>query len=403
MKRIFSILTLLLISAGAYSQIQQREIEIYFDQGNYAIDYNIRSNTHSLSTLSKLLEQLQKDTLTTVIKIQISSFASPEGGHIENQRLSKDRSEVIHNYLVAQRSIPSNLIDSHHSGVAWDQLRDVVSASTMPYREEVLSIIDNTPEETWKYVNPTDRWLTLTDSRNKQLMDLRGGVPYNYILKHIYPSLRASCIVTTYHQRQFPVIALERVVTSVAATTELELPYIHIPTTPKPQTNRSIMALKTNLIHNIALVPNIGVETTIAKKLSVDLPLNYSPFIVSSNYTLKVLSTAPELRYWLNKQMSGHFVGAHAVCGIYNVALLDNTRYQTDKIAYGGGISYGYALPFNDFLGLEFTIGTGYIYSSYDLYYNVTNGVKFDTKTKAYWGVTKAGISLVYRINRRVQ
>lgn len=33
----------------------------------------------------------------------------------------------------------------------------------------------------------------------------------------------------------------------------------------------------------------------------------------------------------------------------------------------------------------------------YNTYYNIENGAKLDTRKRNYWGITRAGASLVYR------
>ena len=39
----------------------------------------------------------------------------------------------------------------------------------------------------------------------------------------------------------------------------------------------------------------------------------------------------------------------------------------------------------------------------YDTYYNIDNGARIDTRTKNYWGITRVGISVVYRFNLKKQ
>ena len=35
----------------------------------------------------------------------------------------------------------------------------------------------------------------------------------------------------------------------------------------------------------------------------------------------------------------------------------------------------------------------------YDTYYNIVNGARINTRTKYYWGITRMGLSIVYRFN----
>lgn len=93
----------------------------------------------------------------------------------------------------------------------------------------------------------------------------------------------------------------------------------------------------------------------------------------------------------------GHFVGVHAHVGVFNVKWQDD-RFQTaGRPLLGAGVTYGYSLPFSAHWGAEFLIGAGYANMKYDRFYNIDNGAKMGTDTFNYWGITRLGISLVYR------
>jgi hypothetical protein len=65
------------------------------------------------------------------------------------------------------------------------------------------------------------------------------------------------------------------------------------------------------------------------------------------------------------------------------------------------GLSYGYALPLgkNTGWGVEFTVGLGYMNIVYDVYEGVFNGKYLRTETMNYWGPTRLGIDISYRID----
>ena len=75
-------------------------------------------------------------------------------------------------------------VEVNYIGEDWDKLRELAAASTsLPGREEVLAIIDNTD---------------IFKGREKKLMDLQGGVPYNFMMSGIFPLLRRVEIVVEY-------------------------------------------------------------------------------------------------------------------------------------------------------------------------------------------------------------
>ena len=91
----------------------------------------------------------------------------------------------------------------------------------------------------------------------------------------------------------------------------------------------------------------------------------------------------------------------HLHIGAFNLAVGDSNRYRSPDGFYGAGLSYGYMLPFARHWAAEFTIGAGYVRTKYDVYYNIPNGARFEKGVPYnYWGLTKAGISLVYRFGK---
>lgn len=159
------------------------------------------------------------------------------------------------------------------------------------------------------------------------------------------------------------------------------------------------LAVKTNLAAWAGTIMNVAADVQVARHWSVELPVLWCPWYVSSEHAVKTFTIQPEARYWLSKPGKGHFFGVHAHVGWFNVKW-NRDRYQdTDRPLLGAGISYGYLLPFNAHWAGEFTLGAGYANMRYDTWYNIDNGARIDTRTKNYWGITRVGLSVVYRFN----
>lgn len=159
------------------------------------------------------------------------------------------------------------------------------------------------------------------------------------------------------------------------------------------------LAVKTNLAAWAGTIMNVAADVQVSKHFSVELPVLWCPWYVSDKHAVKTFTIQPEARYWLSKPGEGHFFGVHAHVGWYSVKW-NRDRYQdTDRPLLGAGISYGYLLSFNEHWAGEFTLGAGYANMRYDTYYNIDNGARIDTRTKNYWGITRVGISVVYRFN----
>lgn len=177
----------------------------------------------------------------------------------------------------------------------------------------------------------------------------------------------------------------------------------NLPASPEPcqspPSSGRYISLKTNLASWAGTIMNVAADVQVSGHISVELPVLWCPWYVGGKHAVKTFTVQPEARWWLRHPGAGHFLGVHAHVGWYSVRW-NRDRYQdTGRPLLGAGISYGYLLPFNAHWAGEFTLGAGYANMKYDTYYNIDNGARIDTRTKNYWGITRVGLSVVYRFN----
>lgn len=187
----------------------------------------------------------------------------------------------------------------------------------------------------------------------------------------------------------------------VAATTEADGTDREALLTPGREKTRwedSRWRVKTNLPAWALVVTNLAAEYRFSEHWSAELPVYFSAWTISNTYRFRTFSTQPSVRYWLSPEWKGHFFGVHLTAGQFNISTDSKFRYQDANGMYGMGFDYGYAMKFSEKWGLEFNIGAGLIHTKYNVYYNIRNGARFDTRIKNYWGITRVGISLIYTI-----
>lgn len=166
------------------------------------------------------------------------------------------------------------------------------------------------------------------------------------------------------------------------------------------------VAVKTNLAYWATTTPNLGLEFALSKKSTFEISGGFNPFEFSDNKRFKHWLVQPEYRWWLCETFNGHFIGVHAHGAQFNVGGWDipigrldvfkDKRYE--GYLYGGGLSYGYQWVLSNRWNLEFNIGAGYARIHYDEYPCKDCGTKQNEGTYNYWGVTKAGLSVIYFI-----
>ena len=164
----------------------------------------------------------------------------------------------------------------------------------------------------------------------------------------------------------------------------------------KAQTKERYFALKTNLAGWGLGAMNIAAEAQIDSHLSLELPFYYAPWKLGNRHALQQFTVQPEFRYWFEKPGLRHFMGVHLMASWYNFRW-NRYRYQDTEALWGIGLSYGYKLPLSQHWGMELTMGAGYMRAHYDKFYNVENGMLVKQENKSIWGITRLGLSFVYR------
>lgn len=166
---------------------------------------------------------------------------------------------------------------------------------------------------------------------------------------------------------------------------------------PRKSKDGRYIALKTNVPFQVLSMHNLALEVQVQKHVTIDFPVMWSISDLEREHAVRGLAFQPEGRWWLKQAGEGHFFGVHAHAAWFNLKWEEN-RYQTGhRPLLGAGVSYGYKLPLSAHWGAEFNIGAGYANMEYNTYYNIENGAMLNKRIRHYWGITRAGISLVYR------
>lgn len=173
------------------------------------------------------------------------------------------------------------------------------------------------------------------------------------------------------------------------------------------------VAIKTNLLHDATLTPNLGLEFGLAPKWTLDIsadvnmwPINYDN---KERYWERWM-VQPEIRYWFCNKFQGHFIALHAIGGQFNVGNIGflpnflNNRFEQLKDerwrgwGVGAGFGYGYAWTLGKHWNLEAEIAVGWMYSRYDRITGKGASKRYLQKDKVhnYVGPTKLALSIEY-------
>lgn len=394
-------------SDSAPDEVSGKPMMLYFRFDRAVVDSGYMDNRHTLSHLDRLMAD---SALTARIdSINILSFASPEGSLKHNRQLAKERSLAVKGYLVWKHPhFDQRRIHPRPQGENWREFRRLIAIDkNLPYREEVLQIIDcNDDPERCKVL----------------LKQLDGGAPYRYINRRLLRYLRnASVCMVWIKPDTLPTLPkparppMERLneLGCLQPAVRKEERRIMPPESKErdkgtaPQPKRPLFALKTNLLFDAAMMPNVEIEVPIGRRWSVNGEYMFPWWLFDGDkYSLQILMGGLEGRYWLGSRdvLTGHFLGLYAGGGKYDLQWKEN-GYQ-GEFFIAAGISYGYAKKIARNLRLEFNIGIGVLRTDYRHYHARDNyqTLLWQENGKYTWfGPTKAKISLVWLLNRKAK
>ena len=426
MKRPFILFLFLLLlghARGQESGVRRGtdSVRVYFRQGDSRLDPYFRENGARVRAFTERFRTLLRDPSRRIRGLRVTGGASPEGSTALNQRLSERRAEAIRRMVSGYFPHEFGWLSTVPQGIDWQGLeRLVLSDEYMPYRHEVLDILCHTPE-----------WITqggvVTDGRKRRLGMLGGGYAWRYMEGRFFPELRASTLHVWYESDRQPAVSRDTLYISLPAREperQRDTVYVPVPAGGNTAVNNSFygtapaaqdgplpaarkpfyMAVKTNLLYDALVIPNIGLEFYLGRGWSVAGNWMYTWFKNDNRYRYhRVYGGDLEVRRRLGAKkgrspLTGHHVGLYGLLLTYDLEW-GGKGYLGDRWSYGGGISYGYSAPVGRRLNLDFTLGIGYLGGEYYEYVPQEGHYLWQaTKKRRWFGPTKAEISLVWLI-----
>ena len=409
MKKVF-MLALLLYGGHALAQMQTDSVTVYYRVEKTVLDPSFHGNDTTMNRFLDRLREITVDERYRLFNFRIRSYASLEGPLSLNQYLYEARTHAFLDYIRRHGiRLPGTVNVSQSNCYNWEELEQRVLHSDIPYQDEVLDIIRRTPE--WSQ----DKNGRQTEYRKQRLMALRGGVPFRYMKRHFFPHMRYSAVQLVC---EFALPELVQPLRPVFRCDTLAYPGKLAPIyvgQPIPESRRPFyMAVKTNLLYDAALIPNLGVEFYMKDGWSIGADWMYGWWKKDRiHWYWHAYGGDLVVRKWLGrkaeeKPLQGHHLGVYAQVLTYDFetggrGYMGGKPGGTlfDRAHFGVGLEYGYSHPIAKRLNLDFAIGIGYLGGKCYEYLPVDNHYVWQTtKQRRWFGPTKAEVSLVWLIGR---
>ena len=413
--------TTLLANAYAASIQDSLRTTIYFRPGYSLLELSYRDNAANMKALTQGIQTIKGNPCVQLQHIRILSAASPEGNSALNKRVAKRRGERLRDYLKETLVLPDSIFTVSSAGEDWQGLAALIAKEKTPWRNKALQIIRHTPE-----------WVTrngkVVDGRKRQLQNLDGGKAWKYMLDNHFYTLRTGavvvCEVKTLAAESTPSAAEARLEQARSEQARLESasqqsasqspsspPFPAIPSQVHPSSESqappvaSYFALKSNLLYDALLVPNLSLEASIG-----------SGWTLGAGGMLAWWSKDAKHRYWRiyggdleirkyfgtlskSKPLQGHHLGIYGDFLTYDFEF--GAKGYQSKATYAAGIKYGYSHPIANRLNLDFALGIGYLHSNYKTYVPRDGCYVYqETKKRKWLGPTQAEISLVWLLGK---
>lgn len=167
---------------------RQGKAYLDFQVGRSVILPDFRRNPEELQKINDVVQEVVSNKDAALEGLYIEGYASPEAPYSLNERLSRDRSAALKNYLRDKFSLNESLFKVSSGAEDWSGLEALVQASDMKDKDKVLQVITSQDDP---------------DRKEAALKRVAGGVPYRYMLKEMFPELRRVEYQVDYSVRDY--------------------------------------------------------------------------------------------------------------------------------------------------------------------------------------------------------
>ncbi len=359
------ILFLLLSHGAAAEGLSSDTLNIRFRLDSIRVDMGYADNARAWSVFEEKFQKRYAEAPSHLLRLDIFSGASPEGSAAHNRWLGENRGVAIRRFVRQQLGDRLGAVIVHNEAARWDGLYEAVAASSEPWRDEVLRIIEQ----------PASSNENLRDHRESQLRALRGGSVWPVLLEHYLAPLRsgASAVLSwiaapggrdTIVVRDTIIMAQPIYIRCDSIT-----PPIEQVEQPKPVLRQPVWILRSNIPLLGTGTPNLQAEWSLDHKdrWSINVEGVWSWWTFSYNaYANEIIYGSVEFRRYLGRRYRHHTLGGwHIGLGLgggYGDLEWRSKGYQAEVYSAFVNIGWQYRFGRRKQWAFDAGIGIGYAY-----------------------------------------
>lgn len=164
-----------------------------FRLDKYDIDPAYKDNYKKLEEAREKIDEVASNPDLSIVSIEVAGYTSPEATVAYNERLARNRSTSLVNYMKKRfPQVPAQKWFASWPNEDWGGLREAVEKDTLlPGREQILDVIGKYPDN--------------LDLREQKLKELRPATIYETLYRKHYPYLRHNDYIIRFAVRSFTV------------------------------------------------------------------------------------------------------------------------------------------------------------------------------------------------------
>ena len=367
-------------------------------------------NQRELQKIKDAIDEVRANKDVRITKYTLKGYASPEGSYANNVRLAKGRTEALKQFMTDRWGVPAGQIATDYVPEDWAGFRRYVEErrDSFLFTTELLEMIDREGDP------------------DKKLAAIAKRFPagYKQILEKCFPALRRTDYTIEYEWLRI----VER---DDGEDREMVITPHHLKiddaleddvfTLMRP--SRPWLAVKTNLIGDLVLTPNVELEMQLGQDSRWSVMVeDWFPWFLSkkkeiggikignasmlpTKYSYELLVLGGELRYWWRPRceqqrpwLTGTFLGAYGAWGKYDWEWNSNGD-QGEFVS--AGLTIGRAWPLSRHWNMELSASVGALWGPRRHYHGEfgdTHLIWKYTKNLFYAGPTKLKLSLVWLV-----
>lgn len=199
----------------AFLTPQVEKSKIRYEKGCAFIDFPINdtvihktfsNNTAELDKITQTIDVIRNDTNVTITHINIHGYASPDGPYKLNERLSRERTHALEEYVCQLYNFDKTLIHTSYTPEDWEGFESLLSDTTFQQKKQLMKIVESDLKPDGK------------EAKIKKLFP----VFYRFVVKEWFPVLRHSDYMIEYQVRPFTVEESQRVFDTAPQNLSLE-------------------------------------------------------------------------------------------------------------------------------------------------------------------------------------